>query len=62
MIRADQIPDEVECAFRKAWMDGTLTAKGAIAAAINAWPDMEMRPTFNPSRIILPLTQDNTDD
>jgi len=41
MITAEQIPDEVECAFRKAWMDGTLTAKGALAAALNAWPGIQ---------------------
>ena len=34
------------------------TARAAIAAALNAWPDVEMRPTFNPSRIILPLPQE----
>lgn len=33
-------------------------ARAAIAAGINAWPDMEVRPTFNPSRIILPLPQE----
>jgi len=40
MITAEQIPDEVECAFRKAWMDGTVTAKGAIAAAL-AWYEVD---------------------
>ena len=33
-------------------------ARAAIAAAINAWPGMEERPTFEPSRIILPLLQE----
>jgi len=37
-------------------------ARAAIAAALNAWPDMEVRPTFNPSRIILPLPQENPND
>ena len=62
MIRADMIPDEVVEAFRKAWMDGNLTARAAIAAAINAWPDAEARPTFGPSRIILPLPQEVSDE
>jgi hypothetical protein len=37
-------------------------ARAAIAAAINAWPDVEVRPTFNPSRIILPLPQEKQND
>lgn len=37
-------------------------ARAAIAAALNAWQGMEMRPTFNPSRIILPLTQESPND
>ena len=58
MIRADQIPDE-------AWkVTGLpeLAARAVIAAAINAWPDVEVRPTFNPSRIILPLPQEKQND
>ena len=30
-------------------------ARASIAAALNAWPGVEIRPTFEPSRVILPL-------
>ena len=30
----------------------------AFRAGLNAWPEMSARPTFGPSRIILPLPQD----
>jgi len=36
-------------------------ARASIAAALNAWPGVDARPTFGPSRIILPLTQENRD-
>lgn len=67
MIRPDQIPDEVvevvARLYEQKWgLKDHWLARDAIAAAINAWPDVEMRPTFNPSRIILPLTKDNTND
>jgi hypothetical protein len=64
VIRPDQIPDEVVDALHSSLADDgdTLTevwdCRVAIAAALNAWPDMEVRPTFNPSRIILPLAQE----
>lgn len=38
------------------------TARAAIFAALNAWQGMEMRPTFNPTRIILPLVQEGRDE
>jgi hypothetical protein len=70
VIRAEQIPDEVvEAAARTLAGSAQLNlmawnahARASIAAALNAWPDMEVRPTFNPSRIILPLTQEIPDD
>jgi hypothetical protein len=39
-------------------VEDRIRARITIAAAINAWQGMEMRPTFNPSRIILPLPQE----
>jgi hypothetical protein len=36
--------------------------RAAIAAALNAWPEVECRPTFTPSRIILPLAQETDND
>ena len=37
-------------------------ARAAIAAALNAWPEMSARPTFGPSRIILPLPLEVSDE
>ena len=34
-------------------------ARASLAAALNAWPGMDCRPTFGPSRIILPLPQES---
>ena len=53
MIKPDQIPDEVVAALQRA--HGFHISPQALATALNAWPDMECRPTFEPSRIILPL-------
>ena len=65
MIKPKHIPDEVveAAAMQLPGMAGHQRyARAAIAAAINAWPEMECRPTFTPSRIILPLTQENNND
>jgi hypothetical protein len=73
MICDDQIPDESVAAAASEYTaqiyKGNATTaefraavRSAIAAALNAWQGMEMRPTLNPSRIILPLPQENTDD
>lgn len=54
MIKPDMIPDEVvEAALKKRGL-----MREAIAAALNAWPGVDFRPTFGPSRITLPLTQE----
>jgi len=66
VIHPDQIPDEVveaalhayDMSFKNDYTTGEQDIAEAIAAAINAWPDAEMRPTFNPSRIILPLPRE----
>jgi hypothetical protein len=60
-IRTDQIPDEVVEAARKAFFSNK-GMRGAIAAALNAWQGMEVRPTLNPSRIILFLPQEKQND
>ena len=69
MIRADQIPPEVVEAGRVAWLESASdysrlddSIRAAIAAAINAWPEMETRPTFYPTRIILPFLKENSDE
>ena len=42
----------------KAWQQVVPLARAALTAGMSAWPGMECRPTFTPSRIILPLTQE----
>ena len=42
----------------KAWQQVVPLARAALIAGLAAWPGMECRPTFTPSRIILPLTQE----
>ena len=37
-------------------------ARASLVAAINAWPEAEARPTFTPSRFILPLPQEPRDE
>jgi hypothetical protein len=59
MIDPKQIPDEAwEAAMKTDPRDGL---RAAIAAALNAWPGVDYRPTFGPSRIILPLPQEKVD-
>jgi hypothetical protein len=66
MIRAEQIPDEVAWKLHdKLWKVGGPSVdevRAALAVALNAWPEMSARPTFGPSRIILPLTQESKDE
>ena len=37
-------------------------ARAALRAGIAAWPGVESRPTFGPSRIILPLPKEARDE
>lgn len=68
MIDPKMIPDEVVEELHAIFADdfGTLIPKGscraAITAALVAWPGVDCRPTFGPSRIILPLPQEKVDD
>lgn len=59
-IKPDQIPDAVADSMRE-FFHTRGDAQRAIAAALSAWPGMECRPTFGPSRIILPLTEKQDD-
>lgn len=61
MIKPTDIPDEVVEALAVAWRD-EMNSAYALAAAINAWPEMSCRPTFGPSRIILHLPQKETSE
>lgn len=61
MIKPEHVPDEATNALLMA-LRLRKGGKEAIAAAINAWPGMECRPTFGPSRVILPLSQDAGDE
>lgn len=63
MIKSEHISDEVEAAFKKAWLDERLTVKDALAAALSAWPGMrelKQGPFGITYDIILPL-QEKTD-
>ena len=65
MIRAEQIPLEVKLRLRNVLSDGETDEAVAIAAALNAWPGMGVRPhtvTTFASCIILPLPQEASDE
>lgn len=65
MIKPEHIPDEViDELWKQGWDFGgkgsgakVNAMQRAIATALNAWPGMEARPTFTPTRIILPLQE-----
>ena len=67
MLKADQIPPDAMYAAWKA-MNAGMTLNDAIAAALNAWPGVVLYPpdvldnTINPTRIILPLPQEVSDE
>lgn len=69
MIDPKQIPDEVveaalhayDMSFKNDYTTGEQDIAAAIAAALNAWPGVDCRPTFGPSRIVLPLPQKEGD-
>ncbi len=65
MIKPDQIPDEVVEALHSlfAWIGNSDGAREAIAAALNAWPQMHVGAPWvigvpNAPSIILPLPQE----
>ncbi len=63
MIKPEQIPDEVVNAYMHMIVYGGVDGAEAIAAAINAWPGVEVEPTHESypawPHIILPLPQEN---
>lgn len=62
MIRTDQMPDEVVEAARNAFFSNK-GMRGAIAAALNAWPRVEIEMVGDRDDfLILPLPQENTND
>ena len=66
MLKAEQIPDEVVKAALEAWKKDTETFHpnaGTIAAAINAWPGMEMETVFvEENYLILPVPREPRDE
>ena len=65
MLKPEQIPDEVVEAYVDAFYGKDMTRKASIAAALNAWPGMGVRPhtvTTFASCIILPLPQEASDE
>lgn len=62
MLKADMIPPDAMYAAWKA-MNAGMTLNDALAAALNAWPGMEIEMVFvEEGYLILPLTQENTND
>ena len=60
MLKAEQIPPDAMYAAWKA-MNAGMTLNDAIAAALNAWPGMEIEMVFVEERyLILPLRKENT--
>lgn len=65
MLKPEQVPDMVARDAAYAFYNATGPTvvddwKSAVAAAINGWPGMDVRPTFAPTRVILPLSQEDT--
>lgn len=48
-IAAEQIPFPVQKALRKTLLDGETDERRAIAAALNAWPGVELVEPFTPT-------------
>lgn len=64
MLKAEQIPDEVVGAYEEAYWTNEMTVAEALAAAINAWPEVSIcESVCGWSRWIeLPLPQEASDD
>ena len=65
MLKPEQIPDEAVKAALEAWKKDTETFHpnaGTIAAAINAWPGMEIHTDGTEDWIELTLMQENSSD
>lgn len=65
MLKAEQIPMEVQDALNKA--HGFIISPQALAAALNAWPGMDTGPNIYGRRdaiihLPLPLTQEASDE
>lgn len=55
MLKAEQVPDEAYRAWREAFFSDS-GGRAAIAAAINAWPGIEIEMVFmEEDYLILPL-------
>ena len=65
MLKAEQVPDEAYRAWREAFFSDS-GGRAAIAAAINAWPGIEVRQMYSGwarmQSIILPLPTENSND
>ena len=61
MLKAEQIPMEVQDALNKA--HGFIVSPQALAAALNAWPGMEIETVFvEENYLILPLPHEPRDE
>ena len=67
MLKSKQIPTEVLAVFQKACDSGDPWSEpwniaDTIAAAINAWPGMEIEMFVEEDYLYLPLPKENTND
>lgn len=62
MIKPEQVPETVAHAAEAAWSKDA-TWQQIVAAAINAWPGMEIEMVFAEDEfLILPLPKENSND
>ena len=58
MLKAEQIPWQAKEQLGR-WLASGASHEECIAAAINAWPGMEIEVVFMEDQVVLPLTQEN---
>ena len=61
MLKAEQVPETVAHVAEVAWSKDA-TWQQIIAAAINAWPGMEIEIVFMEDQVVLPLPTKNSNE
>ena len=59
MLKAEQIPWQAKEQLGR-WLASGASHEECIAAAINAWPGMEIEMVFMEDQVVLPLPKENT--
>ena len=59
MLKAKQIPWQAKEQLGR-WLASGASHEECIAAAINAWPGMEIEMVFMEDQVVLPLPKENT--